>query len=235
MRYTTLEIIQQAAVEMGFQKPLAAVTSTDDTALQLVALLRAVGEELVRDHEWQSLLGEFTMTTTAGLDTYSLPTDWSRPINQTEWSRTNHWRLSGPKSSQEWQTLKGGLLASGPRTRFRFKGNKIVFHPVPGADESIALEYISNAWVLDGSTGLPKSVIQSDSDKHLFDDRVLIDGLKLKTFEIKGWDTTAFRMNYEHQLQLAKDQVNGAPMLSLTRRNQTPVLLSSANIPDGNW
>src|SRR6266446_1739787 len=44
---------------------------------------------------------------------YAVPSGFDRMVSETNWDRTNHWRNSGTKSSQEWQWLQGGLISIG--------------------------------------------------------------------------------------------------------------------------
>jgi hypothetical protein len=48
-----------------------------------------------------------------------MPGGYDRMISDTNWDRTDHWRNLGPKSSQDWQFLQGGIISIGPRERFR--------------------------------------------------------------------------------------------------------------------
>src|SRR5574343_1278822 len=147
MLNSVLSIIQQAALEMGLPKPLEAVTSQDQTVQQLVALLNSAGTEMVIGYPWEQLTKEYIITTVEGQSEYSLPSDWSYFLDQTQWDRTNHWPLLGPKTAQEWQWLKGGLLSSGPRIRYRVVGGRIELFPTDSASSEIAMEYVSTNWL----------------------------------------------------------------------------------------
>jgi hypothetical protein len=45
---------------------------------------------------------------------YDLPGGYDRMISDTNWDRTDHWRNLGPKSSQDWQFLQGGIYFHWP-------------------------------------------------------------------------------------------------------------------------
>ena len=55
---TMLELVQQAASEMGLATPSSVAGNTSSDVVQLQALLNAVGYELYRQHEWQALVGQ---------------------------------------------------------------------------------------------------------------------------------------------------------------------------------
>lgn len=164
---------------------------------------------------------------------YSMPSDFDRLVNRTEWDKNNHWELIGPESPQEWQWLKSGYIQTTPRIRFRQLGGYFQIWPPTGAENMYGFEYISTNWVLD-SNGTGKSSFTADTDTCIYPDRLMVLAVKLKYFEIKGFDTTAFTRDYNYQLESAKSQDAGAPTLNLARRNNT-LLIGYNSIPDSNY
>lgn len=231
---TVLNIIQTASTELGLTAPQVAISSTDLGTVQLLSLLTLVGESLINDFEFQELTKEHTFTTVPGQELYPLPTDFGNIINQSEWNRSTHIPLLGPKSSQEWQLMKGSLSSAGSfRQRYRIIGNHLQIHPVPTSADTIYFEYISSAWVIDPLSTL-KTSITDDADTLVFDDRLMIAGLKLKYKEANGFDTLAASRDWEYQYRQYLDNNKGAPVLSLAPRS-TSMLITTANIPDGSW
>ena len=165
---------------------------------------------------------------------YDLPTDWDRQINRTHWDRTNHWEMVGPKSAQEWQWLQGGIVATGPRIRYRIFGGKFNIWPIEVSASQLAYEYLSSSWVYAVGQDTPtKQYFTADDDTCIFKDRLMIAGLKLLFWQAKGLDTTAFQRDYDRELSTSMAQDHGAPTLSLAPVMDT-VLISPMNIPDGN-
>lgn len=165
---------------------------------------------------------------------YALPSDWNRQINRTHWDRTNHWEMLGPKSPQEWQWLKGGIVSTGPRVRYRIVGNKFQIWPMQISESNVVYEYVSNSWIYAASATTPtKSAFTVDTDTTIFRDRTMIAGLKYLFWQIKGFDTTAFEAQFFREVEKEKAQDKGAPTLSLAPSYNT-VLISPANVPDGN-
>lgn len=162
---------------------------------------------------------------------YPLPADWLRQIEQTEWDRTNRWPLNGQKSPQEWQNFKSGIVYAGPRLRFRIAGGTIQLNPPPSTASLLSMEYVSQNWVtaLDGTT---KPTFTLDTDTPVFDESLMVEGLKLRWNKAKGfaYDEKA----YNDLLSTCQAQNKSAPTLSLAQGGGS-VLLSMANIPDGNW
>ena len=163
---------------------------------------------------------------------YPLPADWLRQIENTEWDRTNRWPLNGPKSPQEWQNFKSGIVYAGPRLRFRIQGGKLSINPPPSATSLLSMEYVSQNWVtaVDGVTTKPKFTV--DSDTTVFDESLMTEGLKLRWNKAKGfaYDEKA----YMDLLNMCQGQNKSAPTLSLAQGGGS-VLLSTFNLPDGNY
>ena len=300
MSSTVLQLIQQAAPEMGLATPSTAVGNTNQEVVQLLALINACGKELVNEFQWQTLTTEYRFTTVfyqytgnttiarvtvtgmssiVSLDTnfmvsgvgvptdtyvsdatgtsvvmtqaatetatgstftfaqtkYTLPTDYDRQVDVTDWDKTQHWELLGPATAQQWQWLKSGWIASSPRTYYRLLGGKFQIWPPQGENLYLGFEYISNYWVTaTGGSAPSKVAFTVDTDTCIFSDRLMVLYLKKKFFEIKGFDTTAFDRDFRAELDNTKAADAGSPTL-----NQAPqirsVLISLDNVPDSGF
>src|SRR5579862_6274062 len=103
-------------------------------------------------------------------ENYPLPPDLAYLIVQTEWDRNFRWQLLGPLDAQEWQVIKSGISPVGPRMRFRIMQGMLYINPVGSAatlyNNTIAFEYVSNAWVAvsaSPSVGV-QTAFQADTD-----------------------------------------------------------------------
>lgn len=245
---SALWVVQQSMIEMGLPKPLQVTASEDVTVQQMLALLNRAGSDMVIGFPWEQLIKQHIIETQENVSEYPLPDDWSYFIDQTQWDRTNHWPLLGPKTAQEWQWLKGGLLSSGPRLRYRVVSGKFELWPVPSATNTptsgsdgtfvpweLAMEYVSSNWVK--STDLNNtyySEIVADTDLILFDGWVISAYLKLKYWEAKGLNTDAYTKDFVNVWNARIGKNKGAPMLTLAPRART-MLIGINNIPDGSW
>lgn len=164
---------------------------------------------------------------------YALPSDWLKQIPQTEWDRSNRWPLLGPQSPQDWQSFKSGIVYAGPRLRFRILGNTLAINPPPAASLNLAFEYISNGWAT-SSAGVPQSKFLADTDTFVFDDSLMLSGLKLRWLQTKGFDYSYAQKEYMDYLSTCKAQNKSAPVLSMAPMSGS-VLLTNRNIPDGGW
>lgn len=164
---------------------------------------------------------------------YNLPSDWKKQIPQTEWDRVNRWPLMGPQSPQDWQSFKSGIVYNGPRERFRIYQNTIAINPPPPNGLIFSFEYISNAWV-ESTLGVAQTQYQADTDTALFEDSLLITGLKAQWKAAKGLDGTYDLAEFRNLLEMNKSQNKSAAKLSLSPQWGT-VLLTDANIQDGTF
>jgi hypothetical protein len=239
---SVLWTIQQAMTEMGLPKPAAVTSNTDETVQQMLALLNRAGSEMVIGFPWEQLIKEYlfntsTATPIPGSKTFAipLPADWSYFIDQTQWDRTNHWPLLGPKTAQEWQWLKGGLLSTGPRIRYRIVGGQLELFPTDANTSDIAMEYVADTWLKDSQLANTfYNEVQADNNIVLFDCWVTTAFLKLKFWEAKGLDTTAYTKDFLGVWEARIGKNKGAPVLTLAPRART-MLIGVNNIPDGSW
>jgi hypothetical protein len=187
---------------------------------------------------------EATATTTGGpvtvsRDTFPVPADFVTFINDTQWDRGNHWKLQGPASPQEDEWLRSGIVSTGPRRWFRQVGRGLdVFRiwppPAPGDEPGpLSYEYLSTYWAQTAAE-VPIAQFTTDSDTCIFQDRLMIEGLKWRFFAAKGFDYSVQFSLWERQTQVAIARDGGRPVLNMTRRRY-PILLSPANVQDGNF
>lgn len=298
---TMLQLVQQATAEMGLGVPTAVASSAAADTVQQLALLNAVGYELLDfpDMGWQALQKAYlfpVLTTTitgttvlgnsnitlassiVGLDTtymvsgtginqatyiastpsgttipisqaatvsasgttftltkvrYAMPSDFYYIIDDTQWDKSKHWKMQGPCTPQQWQWLLSGYISTGPRIRFRIFGNYFQIWPNIGVADTLGFEYVSNQWALDASS-VAKTSFTADTDTCIFPDRLMVLGLKLKYFAVKGFDTRVYQREYDDQLSSAFAADAGSPTLSMCPK-PTNVLIGWANIPDSGY
>lgn len=80
MSQTLLQLVDQAASEMGVQAPATVISNTTLYVIQMLNLINGVGQDIVRDHQWQGIdkmhtfqtvYYSYTGTTTLGSTTIS--------------------------------------------------------------------------------------------------------------------------------------------------------------------
>ena len=304
MAYTLLELVDRVAAQIGITQPTAVIGSQDPQINQLQYLAEQLGQDLLKEYEWQRLVKPYYFTTTpaqggtcnvssatnaltgfnsvagilAGMvitgpgipsftevasvstaagtvfmtypasgpstssasvnfitQDYALPSDFWKEVSDTNWDRTNHWRNLGPKTSQEWQWIQGGIISVGPRERYRIIGNKLRYFSAPASPLNIAYEYVSNSWIVASGASLPSlSAFAADGDTYIYRDDVMIHGLKYYWREAKGLDYTADYKRFQDALSSAKAQDQPVAAANLAPW-QLPELVGPWSVQDGNW
>lgn len=171
------------------------------------------------------------VTLNFGQTIYQLPSDFDRQIDRTHYDKSKRWEMLGPETAQQWEFLKSSYISTGPRMRYRFIGGNFQIWPQVTTNEYLGYEYVSNGWVNNATT--PISSFAADTDTCIFPDRLMVLGLKLKFFEVKGFDTTAYYRDYINQLSIAKSNDGGSQTLSMAPK-MSSVLIGFENIPDGS-
>lgn len=149
-----LTSFQNVCNTIGFPEPTSVVGSTDRTTKQMLATLYKVGDEMRRNYLWPELIKEHTATLTTDTASYALPADFEKMIPETNWNRSEQFEMLGPLNAQEWQWRVSGIIAQGPRQRFRVKGYasaQYFISPTPGsgdAGKTFVFEYLSKMWFL---------------------------------------------------------------------------------------
>lgn len=233
---TALQIAQQAASELGLPQPDIVVSSTDQNARMFWALMNSAGGELLTYWDWQDMLKEAAIVAVANQAFYPRPSDFLRQLNQTIWDEYNRRPVIGPVSPQGWQALQNSAVSVGPYARYRIMANQVELNPVPTSNgHTYSYNYISQNWVQSGANpNVRLPLVQADGDTPLFDFWLMVKFLKLKMWQAKGLDTTAFMQDFLRVYNQITGQDIGAPVLSLSPRFVGPYI-SIYNVPDGNW
>jgi hypothetical protein len=195
-------------------------------------LVNRLGRDLSRQYEWQRLNTEHSFTTVQGQTQYDLPSDWGRQIPQTEWDRTSQWPLIGPATTQEWQIYKSAIISDGPNLRFRIADNFLEVDP-PTGDLNLSFYYISKNWI-DAGGGVTRYTYAADTDKAIFDDSLMVTGLKVQWKASKGLDASFDLAEFRTMLDTIKAQDKSAQKLTLGGLPRN-ILLTEWNIQDGNF
>jgi hypothetical protein len=221
-------------IVQAIQAEFALSQSVEDaTGRQLTNMISSAGRELVLIYPWQQFNKDFSIDLDGVTESFDLPSDWEYFVDQTQWDTTNRWPLPGPSSPQQWKWLNSGIIAFTPRVRYRVRANKLYVFPHTGTSH-IVMEYISGEWVeaADGSERFRS--VQTTDDVVLLDSFLLQKYAKLKFWEMKGFDTTAFRDDFLRVFMSLTGKDKGAPVLSLAPI-RTSRLLTTRNVPEGNW
>lgn len=235
--WTAIDILTQVAGELGLPQPNTITGLSDVQSIQLLALLNSAGNEMLNYYPWEQFVKEWEFQTVIDQADYDLPDDYAYFRDMTQWDRTNHWPLLGPKTPQEWAFLKGSLVAALPRLRYRIADNKFKIYPTPTVGSSpneytLALEYISKNWV--DSSGTPNSMIIANGDVVMYNPWLMIKFVKFKFYELKGLSTTGVQADFMRIFNALTGKDTGARVLSLAPQ-VTNQYIGPWSIPDGSW
>ncbi len=175
-------------------------------------------------------------------DTYAMPSDFDFYSNTTMWDRTNFWQLLGPDSPQRDQWIRSGITPVTPRRHWRQLGpytNRFRLWPPPTeitVPLQLVFEYLStNAVATGGSSTVFTSTFTTDTDTCFLNEDAIIQGIKWMFWEIKGFGSYVTMQNrWIDYVNRLKGRDAGAPILNMGRR-ETALLISPANVQDGNW
>jgi hypothetical protein len=231
--WTAIDVLKQVTGELGLPSIPTITGLSDVQSVQLLSLLNSAGNELMLYYPWEQLTAEWVFDTINGQGDYDLPIDYTYFTDATQWDRTNHWPLLGPKSPQEWAWLKGSLVAALPRQRYRIQNNKLKLWPTPSTPSfKLAMEYVVKNWVVSGSTDT--DMITQDSDILRYEPWLLVKFVKFKFYELKGFNTTGVNADFMRVFNNLTGKDTGAKILSLSPQVQSQYL-GPWSVPDGSW
>lgn len=161
-----------------------------------------------------------------------MPSNYDRMIDRTQWDKTRHWEMLGPETAQEWQWLKSGFIATGPRVRFRQLGGFFQIWPALSSNEYLGMEYVSKYGVFaSGDTTPSKSSFTVDTDTCIWPDELMVSALKASYFSVKGFDASNLSADMMRELSIAKANDGGSRNLSFAPVSQN-ILIGPNNVPD---
>ena len=166
---------------------------------------------------------------------YTVPTDFDRLVDRTDWDKSKHWEMLGPETGQQWQWLKSGYISTGPRVRFRMLGTYFQIWPPIGVADVLGFEYVAKNWVTITAGTLPsKASFTVDTDTCIYPDQLMVNGLKYWYLDAKGLGTMKAREDWQRQKSIAFANDGGSAILSMAPRLSS-VLISATNIPDSGY
>lgn len=238
MARTLLEMVQQAANELGIPEPSFLFGNVNDQERQLIALARREGKEFSgvanKNGGWQNLHEEYTFNTVVGQANYPLPEDLEYFLDKTYWDNKYKWALIGPITAQEKQILRYGVIASGPRNKFYIRKNEMWLDPIPQDTQLIAYDYYSNYWC-QSATGVRQKMWMADTDTYLLDEDCFIEGLKWRFLRAKGLDYAEEENIYHMDVARTIARDGGTRDLSMNGPGYAVQFLDGGNLPETGY
>ena len=213
----------------GIAAPSAILGSSDPSALQLMALLEEVGNDLATRGHWSALVREATFTTLAAESQGTLASmtgdGFSHIINNTIWNRTTGQAMRVIDAA-DWQANKA-IVANGAPPFVRLRGGKLIAFPVPVAGQTWAFEYVSTQWITDSTGVLLQTTFASDTDVPLLPATLLLAGLRAWFKKEKGLEYSEDFRAYEMQVAhaLSRDGFHGSLSMNSDNTDRRPGVL----------
>lgn len=211
---TLLTIGQAAASKIGLRRPAAILASSDREVIRLLNCIKEECTDLIESAFWEETRTEQTFTAIAGsVQTGILPSDFNRMVPETFWDRSNTRLITNVASAVEWQNLKA-ISYLGPEYKFTIRGGSLYILPEMAGGESLAFEYASNNYILDGSTA--QSTFTADTNTLKIDEQLVSLGaiwrFKADIGQPFGSDFEKYRIRRE--LLLGNNEPQSGTMLS---------------------
>ncbi len=192
MPLNLLQICTRALDEISsFSVPtLICGNDDDDVARTLLACAHKVGEELVRDHDWQEMDRDATVTTVADQASYDLEADYERLSPDTVWESQSGRRIAGQTTKRRWAAILSLNGIVDGQYRFRIYRGQIQLTPTPGGVFTFDYAYKSNRYCTDAA-GVERERWLDDTDLPILPADLFIAGiryyfLKAKTLPYGG-------------------------------------------------
>ena len=219
-----LTIIQNVCAEIDLDPPTAVMSSADPQIMQLRILSTRAGRDLMREHDWSTLLVDRQFTATGvNPEPTEPPADWDRfAANAKIWNASRLWQLNGPVEPQTWQ--RQTILNSNPVPQiWRMSGGKLDIYP-NASGETIGYEYISGFWVAVNGGATYAGNWANDTDTARFPEDLLELSLIWRWKRAKGLDYGEELAGFERSKEAAigADRAASPLDLSLPARNGAP-------------
>src|ERR1700761_2589121 len=187
-----------------------------------------------------TMSGNATQTQTGtlmglGQIAYPFPADADHLMPSTFWDRDMRWQIEGPLSPQDWQSLVSGVIATGPRRRYRIMDGQFYLNPVPADNNNLEYEYYSYNYCQSALNVLQNRFL-ADTDIYLLDDDTMILGLIWRFRRAKGLDYDEEYTAWDNAMQRYKSRQQSAKNLPLNATVMDyPMFIGAANIPDTSY
>ncbi len=205
---TLLTVINDAEDTLTQTRSTAVYGQSGSHQRQILQILKKVGWDLVKVHDWQVLLTveEFTCAATEAQTGYP-QTGFDRMADHTVmWNNTDDRQILGPTPSDVWSELTVRDVTTLPQY-WRLKGGVLQITS-PTLGENIRYEYITSKWILQAGT-TAATTFSADTDTFRFDEHLLTLGVVWRWLKEKGFDYAEAMMDYERYLESVKKSDRG--------------------------
>jgi len=209
---TVLQVVQDASLRIGIERPTVLFASTDRTMFEVQEAINAAAQQILDDYDWQALTKTATITGDAVTTAFPLPDDYYRMTRKTEmWSSAGPgWRLEGV-TPEDFLALDASTLNVWLGYWAIF-GNAMNIEPVRPIGETAKYLYINKNCVTPAA-GAAKAEFTADDDTFVLNERLLKLCFIAKWKQAKGFDYAADQNDYEIALNYAMARDKGTRII----------------------
>lgn len=216
---TLLDIATRALDDISsFNIPSFIIGNTeDDTARTLLAAARKVGEELVRDYDWQELSRTATVTTSNGDSLYELEDDYERLAPDTMWDADQDRPMLGNTTRRQWAAITNSNISANLTYHWRLFGGQIQVNPTPSSAFDFNYEYLSKVYC-ESSGGVERTDgWVADTDVPLLPADLFIHGIRYYFGDSKNLPgTSKWAAEYDAVIQSRQNKNVPSPAVNMS-------------------
>lgn len=240
--FTYGSAIQEICRLVGHSNPPDPAGSTDPAVQQMGAAVNFALEELLTMHEWQDLTIKTTLSVVADSlgqveKGFTLPADFFRFIDQSQWNSGSHLPAGGPVSNQAWMAYTVQSFSPVLSLYWQMRGDQLFFLSPPfPTPVTFSYMYLSRAQVIDGATPtLFKNVATTNADTFKLDSFLVMLLGRARYLEWKGFDASAAVRDFLGIFNSRVGADKGAPVLSLSRKIGIPLVSPLYSLPNTGY
>lgn len=234
--------IQSICKLVGHPIPTDAAGSSDAAVQQMGGAINVALDELLNMHEWQDLTIKTTLAIVADSQGqkekgFSLPVDFYRFIDQTQWGAQSLLPAGGPISNQAWMAYTVQNYAPQLTFYWQMRGDQLwILNPPYPTPVDFAYMYLSNAQVIDQdvSTTL-KNVATKNGDLFKLDAYLIMLLGRARYLEWKGFDASAATRDFLNAYASRAGSDKAAPILTLGGNIGMPLINPNTSLPNTGY
>jgi hypothetical protein len=214
-----LSAMQSAAIRLLGQRPGTFYGSTNVFEMEITDLVNEVAQDVVQYRDWQELTRFATVTGDGAETTFSLPSDYSRMLIDSEIQSPTNWAWGYARvmDANQFRWLQDSGWGPWPGV-WTIQGNQLLFTPAPAAASEAVYPYISANYAVDAGTLAAKAAFTSDTDTFLLPERLLTLGLVWRWRENKKLDASGDQEAFVKALEEYAAKSSGARSYSRNSR-----------------
>lgn len=236
---TLLQIVTSFCERAGVPTPTSVIGSGNQRVTQIRALLEEVGQYLVSEFNFQQLTRDVTFTSIAaesqGLFATIIGSEgaaFDRIIPGTFFDRTLRKEIFGAMSDRDWQVLKAAMVG-GPLYQYRIADGQLLVNPTMEADHTCAFTWVSKNWIVDSGGTTGKYLFSADTDRPVFNDTLLLMGLRAYWAREKGLPYSDLMIDFESRAENESGRSRSSKKLDMAGGNND--IVPGIFVPSGNW